>query len=108
MIGCEEDPSVFSQAALIECIEDTAELRIKMRDQSVVFAAMNFHRLLGARKRTELFVAQIGPAADRIFVRVLLEEIPGRLDPRERILIEIFLRRLPRVMRGIERTIDKE
>src|SRR5438034_8745742 len=40
VIGREENPGVVGQAAPVELIENAADLRVEMRDESIVFAAM--------------------------------------------------------------------
>src|SRR5262245_856929 len=69
---------------------------------------MYFDRVLGARKRAELFIAQLRPAADGVLVGVLLAKIPGHLNAIERILVQKRLRRLTRIVWCIERYIHEK
>src|SRR5262245_60903195 len=103
-----ENPRVVGQSALVELIEDTTDLRIEMSDNRIVFPALRLHRVLGARERRELFIAKIRAAAYRIFKGILRLKIDRQLNPLQRILVEVFLRRLPRVVRRIESHVHEE
>ena len=88
----EEDPRVVGLSAGIERIEDAADLRVEMRDERVILAAMRFDGELGARHRREVFIAQPVRAANVVFVRIFGQKALWHRDTAQRIQIEILLR----------------
>src|SRR5262245_964596 len=69
---------------------------------------MHLDSFLGARKRAQSFITEIGAAADQVLVGIFRQKVRRDSNPGERVSVEIFLRRLPRVVRSVERDVEEE
>ena len=105
VVGREDDDGVVGLAASFQGVEDAAEVVVRVRDDRVIFAAMHLHRLLRARERRQPLIAQLVVA---LVERMLGHVIRRDLDILGRVHIDVFFRRLPRIMWSVERHVHKE
>ena len=108
VVGAEKDVGVLRLAGGVERVEDAPDLRVHVLDDRVIFLPVHLHCVVRARERPEFLVAQIGTAADGVLVRVLVEIIFRHLDAAQRVAVDVLLRRLPGVVRRVERDVHEE
>ena len=100
--------------------QDASDLLVHVRDDRVVFLAMDAHGIFGARPGCQILVAQkldcrschswisTSEKADVRHVGILGQEVLRHLDPFLRIHVHESLGRLARVVRGIEGQVHEE
>ena len=108
VVGREENVRVVFLSGLLELSQDAANLRVHVSDDRVILLAIDLHRMLGARERGEAFVSQIPAAFHLLVVRVLGDEVLRNGDLVERVAINEFFRRLPRVVRSVKGDVHEE
>src|SRR6266849_1188295 len=100
LVRSENDDRVGRLAARFERVKNPANLRVEMRDESVVLLEMDADYLRRARIRRENFIATVEVGFDQ--ERMLRQEIRRYLEFLRRIQIQEFSGRLTWVVRCIK------
>src|SRR5713101_4777823 len=95
LVRSENDDRVGRLAARFERVKNAANLRVEMRDESVILLEMDADHLWRARIRRENFIASVEVGFDT--ERMVRQEVRRNLQFPRRIQIQEFSGRLTRV-----------
>ncbi len=101
----EDDVGVAGLAGGLESVEDAADLGVHVRDDGVVLAAVGADGVFGAREGREDLVAGLVLA---LIEGMLGEEVGRDSDLVGRVEVEVLLRCLTGVVRGVEAYVHEE
>jgi hypothetical protein len=105
IVSGKDNDRIFSVPRLLECFQHPTNLRINMRNHSIIIRYMPAHLFRRPRPSRQFFIAN---SHLTIIKRMLRHKILRQRELRRVIHIVIFLRRRPRVMRCRIRDIRKE